>query len=208
MTAMNEKSYPPISDYAYIADCHSSALVSRSGSIDWCCMPRIDSGSCFGRILDWEKGGYCRISPASPHEISRTYLENTLILETTFREENGEARLLDFFTMRKGGEHLPHQQILRIVEGIKGKIAFEIDIVPRFDYGSIRPWIRRQDDHSYIMIGGHDGLLISYDSSLEMEHRHRLMGSFTVEPGERRHLSILYRKPEDLDEGLVSPAAC
>ena len=201
---MNEKSYPPIGDYAYIADCHSSALVSRSGSIDWCCMPRIDSGSCFGRILDWEKGGYCRISPARPHEISRTYLENTLILETTFREENGEARLLDFFTMRKGGEHLPHQQILRIVEGIKGKIAFEIDIVPRFDYGSIRPWIRRQDDHSYIMIGGHDGLLVSYDSSLEMEDRHRLMGSFTVEPGERRHLSILYRKPEDLDEGLVS----
>ena len=150
-------------------------------------------------------GGYCRISPARPHDISRTYLENTLILETTFREENGEARLLDFFTMRKGGEHRPHQQILRIVEGIKGKIAFEMDIVPRFDYGSIKPWIRRQDDHSYIMIGGHDGLLVSYDSSLEMEHRHRLVGSFAVEPGERRHLSILYRKPGDLDEGLVSP---
>ena len=57
---MNRKNpYPPISDYAYIADCHSAALVSKSGSIDWCCMPRIDSGSCFGRILDWKNGGYC-----------------------------------------------------------------------------------------------------------------------------------------------------
>ena len=205
MTSSNRNPYPPISDYAYIADCHSSALVSRSGSIDWCCMPRIDSGSCFGRILDWEKGGYCRIGPVNDYEISRTYVEDSLILETTFRHENGKARLLDFFTMRKGGEHRPHQQILRILEGIEGMTRFEIDIVPRFDYGSIRPWIRTQEDHSYILIGGHDGLLISSDFQLDMKHRHRLMGSCEVESGERGHLSILYRKPEDLDEGLVSP---
>ncbi len=205
MTAMNEKPYPPISDYAYVADCHSSALVSRSGSIDWCCMPRIDSGSCFGRILDWERGGYCRISPADPHKVSRSYIENTLILETTFQREDGEARLLDFFTMRKGGEHHPHQQILRILEGIRGEIRFEIDIVPRFDYGFIKPWIKRKDDHSFILIGGRDGLLLTFDFPLDMRDRHRLTGSCSVKPGERRHLSMLYRKPEDLDEGLISP---
>jgi GH15 family glucan-1,4-alpha-glucosidase len=201
---MCENSYPPIADYAYIADCHSSALISKSGSIDWCCMPRIDSGSCFGRILDWENGGYCRTSPTPPHDISRNYLQDTLILETTFTHREGKARLLDFFTMRKGGEHDPHQQILRIVEGIEGETRFDADIAPRFDYGAIRPWIRQQDDHAYILIGGHDGLLISFDFQLDMKHRHRLMGSCVVTPGERRHLSILYRKPEELDEGLVS----
>ncbi len=202
---MGDTPYPAIGDYAYIADCHSSALISRMGSIDWCCMPRIDSPSCFGRILDWKKGGYCRIRPAGPHKTIRAYLEDTLILETVFRHEAGEGRLLDFFPMRKGGEHSPHRQILRIMEGIEGKTAFEIRIEPRFDYGAIKPWIRRRDDHSHILIGGHDGLLISSDVQLDMKHRHGLEGSCTVKAGERRHLSILYRKPEDLDEGLVSP---
>jgi GH15 family glucan-1,4-alpha-glucosidase len=96
---MDENIYPPISDYAYIGDCHSCALVSRAGSIDWCCMPRVDSGSCFGRILDWEKGGFCQIVPTGRFETLRRYLEDTLILETIFRTSAGEARLLDCFTM-------------------------------------------------------------------------------------------------------------
>ncbi len=203
---MNDKdAYPPIADYAYIADCHSAALISRSGSMDWCCMPRIDSGSCFGRILDWKNGGYCQISPDAPCDVSRSYLKDTLVLETTFRREDGEARLLDLFTMRKGGEHHPHQQILRIIEGIKGRMEFKVDMDPRFDYGAVRPWIRQRKDHSYILIGGPYGLFVSFDFRLEMKHRHRLTGSCAVEAGDRRHLSILYRKPEDLDEDLVSP---
>ena len=91
----DKDSYPPIGDYGYIADCHSSALVSRSGSIDWCCMPRIDSSSVFGRLLDWRKGGYCQIVPSGAHEMSRRYVEKTLVLETTFRTGRGhldEAR--------------------------------------------------------------------------------------------------------------------
>ena len=60
--AINER-YPPIADYALIGDCHSTALMSRSGSIDWSCMPRFDTDSCFGRLLDWDKGGYCSIAP-------------------------------------------------------------------------------------------------------------------------------------------------
>ncbi len=60
---MDISKYPPIADYAYIADCHSAALVSKSGSIDWCCMPRIDSASCFGRLIGWEQGGFCQLAP-------------------------------------------------------------------------------------------------------------------------------------------------
>lgn len=200
---MNHDSYPAIGDYGFIADCHSSALVSRSGSIDWCCMPRIDSGSCFGRILDWQKGGYCQIVPALPYEVSRRYLEDTLILETTFSNPDSEIRLLDCFPMHPGGEHQPYRQILRIVEGIRGTMELRLNISPCFDYGAVKPWIRQRGDNHYIAIGGSDGLLISGDFCLVMQHRHFLEGSCIVEEGRRMHLSILYRRPEDLDEGLA-----
>src|SRR5206468_10174681 len=86
--------YPPIASYGLIGDCHSAALVSLSGSIDWCCLPRFDSGSCFGRLLDWRKGGYCSITPtARSYSVSRRYVDDTLVLETTFRARGGEARV-------------------------------------------------------------------------------------------------------------------
>jgi GH15 family glucan-1,4-alpha-glucosidase len=201
--AGQEKAYPPIRDYGYIGDCHSAALISRSGSIDWCCMPRIDSSSCFGRLLDWEKGGYCQIVPADPYEVSRRYLGESLVLETSFRTGQGEVRLLDFFTMREGGEQEPYRQILRIVEGKKGKVGLRIDIVPRFDYGVVRPWVRSYPGGHYIAIGGKDGLLLSGDFSLGKKDRHNLAGSFTLREGQRIHLSILYHKPETLEEGRV-----
>ncbi len=200
---MDRGIYPPIGDYGYIADCHSSALVSASGSIDWCCMPRTDSGSCFGRILGWKKGGYCQIVPSGRVETSRRYLEDTLVLETTFRTRQGEARLLDCFTMRKGGSHDPHQQILRIIEGTRGRVEFVVRIVPCFDYGTTKAWIRSYGKDGYIAIGGNDGLLISSDFHCKMSDRYSLFGSCTVRKGQRTHLSVLYRKPEDLDEGLV-----
>jgi GH15 family glucan-1,4-alpha-glucosidase len=195
--------YPPIGDYAYIGDCHSCALVSRSGSIDWCCMPRIDSASSFGRILDWEKGGYCRIAPSGDYETSRRYIENALVLETTFRTERGEVCLIDCFPMRRGGRHRPYQQILRIIEGRKGSADLVVDIVPRFDYGAIKPWIRRYKDGNFIALGGKDGFLISGDCNLQMKHRHHLTGRFVVKEGQRAYLSILYSRPEELDDGVV-----
>ena len=200
---MSRDSYPPIDDYGYIADCHSAALISTSGSIDWCCMPRLDSKSCFGRLLGWKEGGYCKIAPAPGFEVSRRYLENTLVLETSFQTESGQARLLDCFTMRRGGEHDPHRQILRIVEGVSGRVTLALELVPRFDYGAVKPWIRKIDKGQYIAIGGSDGLFISGDLSLEMKHRHDLTGTCTVEEGQRLRLSMLWRRPEDLDEGLV-----
>jgi len=202
----NDRSYPPLAEYGYIADCHSSALVSRDGSIDWCCLPRIDSGSCFGRILDWEKGGYCRIRPAGDYRIARRYLPGTLVLETLFKTDNAEARLLDCLTMREGGEHHPHRQILRIIEGVRGKMEFIVDVAPVFDYGDIYPWIRKRKDH-HLAIGGNNGLLISGDLPLKMKHRHHLVCRCHCDEGKRAHLSILWRPPEDLDEGLVDPPA-
>ena len=99
--------YPPIADYGLIGECHTAALVSRGGSIDWCCLPRLDSGSYFGRLVDWEKGGFCSVHPAGEGWTSaRRYVDDTLVLETTFTDADGnEARLTDCFAMREGGRH-------------------------------------------------------------------------------------------------------
>jgi len=166
-------------------------------------MPRLDSRSCFGRILDWKKGGYCRICPLDRYETSRKYLENSLVIETTFKSGQGEVRLLDFFPMREEGEHEPYRQILRIAEGVKGSVKILVEIVPRFDYGAIKPWIRTNGDNSFVAIGGSDGLLISGDFHLEIRNRHGLAGEVLIEKGQRFYLSMLWRKPEDLDEGPV-----
>ena len=111
---------PPIADYAYLSDCHGSALVSRHGSIDWCCLPRIDAAPCFGRLLDWRQGGYCRIAPAAPYRCTRRYLDGSLVLETTFVTAEGEVRLLDFLPVADDEDAGFCRQVLRRVEGVKG----------------------------------------------------------------------------------------
>ncbi len=192
--------HPSIGDYALIADTNSVALVSRAGSIDWCCMQRIDAGSCFGRLLDWEKGGYCSLHPKDGvATAARRYLEDTLVLETTFNTGGGEARILDFFAMPALTEERPYRQLIRIVEGMRGSIELELRIHPRFDYGELEPWIRQEGVRLYSAIGGDDGLLISLDSALTPVGEHGLGATVRLHAGERAHLSILSVSPETLD---------
>lgn len=196
-------SQPAISDYAYVGDCHSAALISRDGSIDWCCMPRVDSASFFSRILDWEKGGYCQIAPTQPYQTSRNYLDNTMILLTCFQTAEATARIYDFFPMRRGGKHNPYVQIIRIIEGVSGSMEFEANILPRFDYGTIRPWIRHYKKTAFVALGGSYGLLITGDVPLTLKNRHQLTGTVTVTPDTRKYLAILCRRSEILDENEV-----
>jgi len=198
---MTKSAYPPIADYGYLSDCHSCALVSKTGSIDWACLPRFDSPSCFGRILDWEKGGFCRISPSLKFRSSRRYVGDTLVLETTFATDGGKARLTDLFTMKEGGEDDPRQQILRVVEGLEGTMDLTLECSPRFEYGTVKPWIREVGEGAYVALGGSSGLLISGTFRFERKHRHRLDGTCRVGKGERACLSMIYRKAEVLDEG-------
>jgi GH15 family glucan-1,4-alpha-glucosidase len=190
---------PPISDYGFIGDCHCTALVSRAGSIDWCCMPRFDSDSCFGRILDWDGGGYLSIQPRSGHRSRRRYVEESLVLETIFTSEEGSIRILDFFAMHAGGRELPHRQLIRIVEGLEGSAAIRVEIVPRFDYGELRPWMRYVQDHVYTAIGSNDGLLIWSDFPLKRMGKHDLQAEAVVEGGRRLRLSVQFAPPERLD---------
>ena len=200
---MSEDTYPPIGDYALIGDCHSAALVSREGSIEWCCLPRFDSGSAFGRLLDRRHGGHCSIQPSGGDtwDYVRTYLEDTLVLETTLLGPTGEARLLDCFAIDGTPQQTESRRILRVVEGVRGSVELAVQVAPRFDYGQVRPWIRRHGHRLHSTIGGNDALLVYFDQELEEDPRHELSARFRVGPGDRVRLALTYCAPEHIDAG-------
>jgi len=198
--------YPPIDDFGLIGDCHAAALVSRVGSIDWCCLPRFDSGSCFGRLLDWERGGYCSVAPIPGSSSTRAYAGGSLVLETVFRTATGEARLRDFFAMREGGRENPRRQIVRILEGTRGSVDARIEVSPRFDYGEVRPWIREVGKRAHLAIGGSDGMLVWSDADLVREGKHDLAVSVRIRDGERVRLSLQYVRPELADDAAAEAA--
>jgi GH15 family glucan-1,4-alpha-glucosidase len=196
--------YAPIADYALIGDCHAAALVSLAGSIDWCCMPRLDSASCFGRLLDSGKGGYCEIAPVpeGARTVHRAYIEDTLVLETTLRTAGGQARLIDFFTLRDDAEGPVHwRELVRIVEGERGAFDLSLRVAPRFDYGAIDPWMRHHGSGCWSAIGGDEALAIWSDAGLEAPDRHSLGARATVRPGDRVRLSLTSVNPAELESG-------
>ena len=193
-----------IRDYGLISDCRSGALVSRDGSIDWCCTPRLDHPSCFGRLLD-ERAGHFSITPAA--EMSepsrREYIEGTMVLATTFVVPEGELRLTDCFLL---GDPEGEQGscLLRVVEVVRGELEVEFELVPRFDYGAVDPWIRRHGPKLHSAIGGSDGLVIFSDSGLAPEGRHTLRGTATLADGERLRISLTSCAPERIDRSPVA----
>jgi len=198
--------YPAIADYAMISDCHTAALISRTGCIDWCCFPRFDSGSYFGRLLDWEKGGHCSLGPVGGESAdSRSYLDGTLVLETMFRSAVGEARLLDCFTIRRGGSTHPYHQLLRVVEGVRGRMDLELTVAPRFDYGGVSPWLRKHGSNVFTAIGGDDGLIISGDWEFDPLDHHGLTAHASIQASERVRLSLQFARPQDLDPAPPDP---
>jgi GH15 family glucan-1,4-alpha-glucosidase len=195
-----DSSYPPIADYAFISDCHCTALVSRSGSVDWCCMPRMDSDSCFGRLLDWNKGGYCALCPsAEGFRTERRYVPGTMVVETLFLAPGGEAVLYDFFDMQpERGQQSWHSHI-RIVEGLAGEVELKAEVCPRFDYGEIIPRLQRHADGIYTAVGGNKGLLIRSDFPLRVIEHRDLSASFRIAAGQRARMVIRFAGPEHLD---------
>ena len=192
--------YPPIGDYALIGDCHSAALISRSGSIDWCCLPRFDSGSTFARVLDWERGGHCSIAPTEGEwECSREYLPDTLVLATTLHGPAGKLRVLDCLTIAKRSDPTSERQILRVIEGQRGSVELEVRLAARYDYGDVNPWIRRHGNRLHSVIGGNDGLEVWFEEELSEDGPSDLLASVAVGAGDRLHLSLTYRPPEVID---------
>jgi GH15 family glucan-1,4-alpha-glucosidase len=185
----------PIGAYGLIADCHSAALISPQGSIDWCCLPRFDSGSCFGRLLDRERGGFCTVSVAGDsHARGRGYVEDTLVIESAFDGPQGSVRMWDFFAMRERGALDPRRELVRIVECERGSAEVRFELAPRFDYGAVRPWLRRAATDAFTAIGGDDGLLVWSDGELGIEDE-ALAATAELHAGGRLRLLIRFVRP-------------
>ena len=169
----------PLEDYGLIGDLQTAALVSRSGSIDWLCFPRFDSGACFAALLGTEEHGRWSIRPAGPFEpAGRRYRGDSLVLETHLETPHGEVRLIDFMPPRGRAP-----DVVRIVEGVRGRVELEMELVIRFDYGDTVPWVRRVDGVR-LAVAGPDALRL--DTPVEVEGRdQRTIAEFTVEEGER-----------------------
>ena len=197
---------PPIADYGLIGDSRGSALVSRQGSIDWCCVPRLDSGACFARLLDGERGGHCTISAGGDEAQvdGREYLSDSLVLRTVLRSPDGEAALLDCFTMPDVDAERDRPEIVRILEGRRGAIEVDVRIEPRFDYGAVDAWIRRHGKDVFSAIGGDDGLIIWSDLDLEIDGRHALAAEGVVRAGDRLRLALVSCDPASLDDVIES----
>jgi GH15 family glucan-1,4-alpha-glucosidase len=196
-------SYRPIGDYALLADGHAMALVGSDGSIDWCCMPRLDAGSCFGRLLDDERGGHFSISCPNAQS-TREYVHDTVVLVTTFVAGGIEARLIDCLVARDAGRPDERRRLLRIVEGVRGEMELEVRFEPRFDYGAIAAWVRREGGDGWSAVGGDDGLVLWPECPLEQDD-HRLEGRLRVRPGERVRVALDFVRPEAIDAGEMSP---
>ncbi|MFD1930520.1 MULTISPECIES: glycoside hydrolase family 15 protein [Nonomuraea] len=187
-----------IEDYALIGDMQSAALVARDGSIDWLCLPRFDSPSCFAALLGKESNGHWWLGPAGrPVADRRRYRDETLILETEYDTPTGTVRVIDFMPPRDR-----NPDVVRIVEGVSGTVEMSTQIRIRFDYGRIVPWVRRSDGNLQA-VGGPDSIWLHSPVPLKGgDYAHR--ATFHVKEGERLSFVFTWHPSHEPMPRLVS----
>jgi GH15 family glucan-1,4-alpha-glucosidase len=169
-----------IEDYALLGDLQTAALVGRTGSVDWLCLPRFDSGSTFGALLGSNDHGRWLLAPKTGGPAtSRRYRPDTLVLESEWHTSTGRVRVIDFMPVRD-----TYPELIRIVQGLEGHVEMRTELVVRFDYGSVVPWLRRIEDGSLLAVGGPDALCVRTPVDLHGEAMTHV-AEFTVGKGDR-----------------------
>jgi GH15 family glucan-1,4-alpha-glucosidase len=176
-----------LEDYALIGDCETAALVDRNGSIDWLCWPNFSSEACFASLLGTEDNGYWKLSPCEGEwkATTRCYRDHTLILETTFERAEGSIRLIDFMPIRER-----FSDVVRIIEGIRGKVDLRMELALRFDYGRTVPWVTRIDNGIRAIAG--PNLVILHASVPVRGEDLKTVADFTVSHGDRIWFTLTY----------------
>jgi GH15 family glucan-1,4-alpha-glucosidase len=193
--AAGREDFRRVDDYGLLADCNSAALVDRYGSIDWLCVPRYDSASIFGAILD-PKAGHWSIRPTRSFSTERRYLPGTLVVETTFTTDTGSVRLFDTMAFAPGqrghnlGYDAPHE-VLRSVECLSGSVELELELAPRPEYGLYRPLIRRLDDGARTF-GGTSPVRLRSGVPIEVDDQSTIRASFKLARGEQVGFSLRF----------------
>jgi GH15 family glucan-1,4-alpha-glucosidase len=194
-----------IEDYGLIGDLHAAALVGRDGSVDWLCLPRFDSPSCFSALLGNEAHGRWLLSPAGgARESSRRYRPGTLVLETEFETEDGAVRVIDFMPRRMQGP----PRLMRIVEGLEGTVPMRMELALRPDYASITPWIESVSDGA-LATAGPDAFRLSTPLAIELRDG-TISAEFPIVAGARERFTLCWHHSyepsppiEDADSALA-----
>jgi GH15 family glucan-1,4-alpha-glucosidase len=177
-----------IEDYALIGDCETGALIGCDGSIDWLCWPRFDSGACFAALLGGPEHGRWLIAPAGEIvRTTRTYRGDSLILETTFVTVSGSVTVIDF--MPPVG---PQSELVRTVVGVSGEVAMHVELILRFGFGSLVPWVTRHGGNGLRAIAGPDMVVLYADVPLHGENL-TSVADFTISKGESKSFTLSWR---------------
>jgi len=190
-----------IEDYGLIGDTHTAALVSNRGSIDWLCVPRFDSPACFAALLGGDEHGHWSIRPAGDSQGQPSYAGDTLVLGTLFTTAEGQVELIDFMPYPSREDEV---DIVRIVRGLRGRVAMEMEFIVRFDYGSVVPWVRRRG-WGLEAIAGPNALRLR--SPVELKNKDfQTRAAFTVAEGDTVAFELLWypshRQPPEAVEPI------
>ena len=195
----------PIADYALLSDRHSAALVSRDGSIDWLCFPRFDSPSVFGRLLG-DEAGHWSIRPNEATQVTRRYLDRTMVLETTFRTPTGTVTITDALAMGDGnrghdlGQGAPHV-LLRRATCVEGEVDLSMEYVPRPEYGLVHPLFDAVDG-GVVAFGGADVVALSSPVALTVEPS-AVSGQLQLRRGESASFALHHSKRAETGSAQV-----
>jgi alpha,alpha-trehalase len=201
--------YPPIADYAFLGNCQSTALVSRDGSIDWCCFQRFDSPPCFGRLLDWRKGGYFGMTISGAPRATRAYVQGTNILETRIGTASGVLTVTDFLPIARGDDPSsprPRSQLIRLARCERGEVEVQMNFEPRFDYGLTTPRTDLTSDRLAVVYGGADALVIQCDLGLRQTSHSGCSAKGILHAGEEVAGIVTHALPHQLRARNLSAA--
>jgi GH15 family glucan-1,4-alpha-glucosidase len=187
-----------VQDYAFLADLETAALVHRHGSIDWCCFPRFDSDACFAALLGGSEHGRWRLGPVGQGEATRRYRPGSLVLETEWKTADGRIRVTDFMPPR--GEA---PAIVRIVEGLAGRVAVESELVIRFGYGRVVPGVTKVDD-AFVATAGPDALLMRTPAATSGGNT-TMCPAFEIRAGERIPFTLTWFPSHSELPSLINP---
>ncbi|UXX92837.1 glycoside hydrolase family 15 protein [Streptomyces sp. AD2-2] len=193
--------HPRIEDYALIGDEQTAALIGMDGSVDWLCLPRFDSAACFARLLGDEDNGHWRIAPAGADRCARrAYRPDTLVLDTEWETAEGTIRVTDLMPQRHRAP-----DVVRIVEGLSGRVTVRSTLRLRFDYGAVVPWMRRSDGH-HVAVAGPDSVWLRSEPKVHTwGEDFSTHSEFTVEAGEKVAFVLTWHPSHEPRPALVDP---
>ena len=212
MVALINRAYPPIKDFGVIGDLHTAALVSKQGSIDWCCWPDFDSPAVFCKLLDTRLGGSFAINPVKNFVSSQRYIEGTNVLQTVFETDSGRIRLNDFMPVgRLTGDYreyspVTRRSISRLIEGLSGEVEVEVNFHPTFNYARSKTEIEPFAKGGGVARGAGDTVVLYCPFALDAKADGSLRCTVKISTGDRVWLHISYSRHSTIDLYDLTPA--